>query len=81
MCNIYFCLQAADCASMFYLFFPLLMPQALFLGENRLMKLPADLGKLIMLTELDLSSCELVELPDSLSRCTSLIKVWLSNNK
>ena len=55
--------------------------QALYLGENRLTKLPAKLGKLIMLMELDLSSCGLVELPDSLSRCTSLIKVWLSNNK
>ncbi|XP_077864862.1 uncharacterized protein LOC100374769 [Saccoglossus kowalevskii] len=50
--------------------------------SNQLTELPDEICKLENLTsELDISSCELVYLPDSLSRCTSLVKIWLSNNK
>lgn len=54
----------------------------LYLGENhRLKKLPHNFGFLIRLAELDISSCSLDHLPESLSNCTSLSKVWMSHNK
>ena len=53
----------------------------LYAGENRLTHLPGEFGWLTRLEELDLSGCELTVLPESFSRCRSLVHVWLTGNK
>ena len=55
--------------------------QVMYGGENRLKGLPVRFGRLTQLQELDVSGCELETLPQSLSRCVSLIRLWLSNNR
>ena len=55
--------------------------QVMYAGENRLKSLPARFGRLTLLQELDISGCELESLPESLSLCISLIRLWLSNNR
>ena len=55
--------------------------QFFFSGDNKLQHLPADFGNLVHLEELDLSGCELVSLPESIARCSSLTKLWVSSNK
>ena len=53
----------------------------MYVAENKLKSLPSQLGNFGQLQELDLSSCELEILPESLSQCKSLEKLWLSNNR
>ncbi len=55
--------------------------KVMYLAENKLKTLPFDFGKLEMLLELDVSTCEIDILPESLSFCKSLQKLWLSNNR
>ena len=55
--------------------------QVMYSGENRLKGLPVGFGRLTQLQELDVSGCELESLPESLSHCVSLIRLWLSNNR
>ena len=55
--------------------------QIIYAGENRLKTLPVRFGELVDLEELDVSGCELVTLPQSLSKCASLVRLWLSNNR
>jgi Leucine-rich repeat (LRR) protein len=55
--------------------------QVVYGGENRLKGLPVRFGQLTQLQELDVSGCELETLPQSLSRCVSLVRLWLSNNR
>ena len=55
--------------------------QTLYAGENRLQTLPHWFGRLVRLEELDLSNCDLIMLPESLASCTSLTRLWLSNNR
>ena len=59
----------------------LCVSQVMYSGENRLKGLPARFGRLTQLQELDVSGCELESLPQSLSLCVSLIRLWLSNNR
>ena len=63
------------------LYYLCLCLQVIYSGENRLQTLPARFGELVNLEELDVSGCELVSLPDSLSQCESLVRLWLSNNR
>ncbi len=54
----------------------------LYIGENRGLEcLPDDMSGLSSLEELDLSDCNIHTLPQSLSECTSLVRLWLSGNK
>ena len=55
--------------------------QVVYGGENRFKTLPDKLGCLYQLEELDVSGCELEFLPESLSQCVSLVRLWLSNNR
>ena len=55
--------------------------QVMYCGENRLRSLPSRFGQLAQLQELDVSGCELESLPESFSHCTSLVTLWLSNNR
>lgn len=50
-------------------------------GENRFRTLPDKFGQLWQLQELDVSGCELEVLPESLSQCVSIVRLWLSNNR
>ena len=50
-------------------------------GENQFKSLPGRFGQLWQLQELDVSGCELEVLPESLSHCVSIIRLWLSNNR
>ena len=66
---------------MMSLYYSCLCLQVIYSGENRLQTLPTRFGELVNLEELDVSGCELVSLPDSLSQCESLVRLWLSNNR
>lgn len=55
--------------------------QVLYVGENKLKCLPDDIGLMSGLSEFDVSNCELTRLPESLSSCTSLTKLWVSHNR
>ena len=55
--------------------------QVLYAGENKLKCLPDDIGHMSGLSEFDVSNCELTRLPESLSSCTSLTKLWVSHNR
>lgn len=50
-------------------------------GENQFKNLPSRFGQLYQLQELDVSGCELEALPESLSHCVSIVRLWLSNNR
>ena len=53
----------------------------MYLGENNLNVLPANIGLLKKLEELDLSGCKLSVLPDSICQCLALKRLWLSRNR
>ena len=56
-------------------------PQSLYLGKNPLELLPSKIGRLTKLTELDVSEGRLTVLPDSITRCTAIVKMWLCHNR
>jgi len=53
----------------------------MYIAENKFKSLPSQFGNLRQLEELDLSGCDLEMLPESMSQCKSLEKLWLSNNR
>lgn len=55
--------------------------QIIYAGENKFRTLPRNIGLLVRLEELDVSGCEIEYLPESLSECRSLQRLWLSNNR
>ena len=55
--------------------------QIMYAGENNFKTLPRHFGRLVKLEELDVSSCAIVYLPESLSECRSLVRLWISNNR
>lgn len=57
------------------------LSQMLYAGDNELTYLPHQFGCLRNLEELDLSGCNLVVLPESISYCESLVHLWLTGNK
>ena len=55
--------------------------QVIYVAENKFTSLPTCLGHLKQLKELDVSYCAIERLPESLPQCTSLAKLWVSNNR
>lgn len=53
----------------------------MYAGNNNFQTLPKNIGWLAGLEELDVSGCAIEYLPESLSQCTALKRLWLSNNR